>query len=297
MPRAADRLPAPVGPGPGSPPHRFGPDPIVVSEYKRRQRELWTIGDYATVARNLLPAASALVAAAGVEPGQRVLDVAAGTGNVAQVAVDAGARVTACDLTPAMVERGRRRTGAGVVWRVADAEELPFEDGSFDAALSCFGLIFCPRPAVAAAEAFRVTCREGLVAISAWAPDGAVGALTRLMLGHLAGGEGYDPTRWGDEAVARAWLAPHADWVRIARRVSIWRHASVKQAVAEQERSSGALVAARRSLPRERYAALRSDLTRLAAEHNRSRDGRFELHAAYLEIVARRRGKAAEIGS
>jgi hypothetical protein len=160
-------------------------------------------------------------------------------------------------------------------------------------ALSRFGLLFCPRAEVAAAEAFRVTRPGGLVAITAWTPDGAVGALTRLVLDHLAGGAGYDPTGWGDEGVARERLAAHAGEVRIARRVSVWRRASVDDAVAEQERSSGALVAARRTLPPERYGALRSDLAALAAAHNRSGDGRFELHAAYLEIVAPRRGTPA----
>ena len=118
--------------------------------------DVWGLGEYERVAQRIAPAAEALVEAAGVGPGTRVLDVAAGTGNVALAAAGRGARVTATDLSPRMVELGRVRT-SGVEWSVADAQDLPFDDGTFDVVLSCFGSMFAPDRQRTADELLRVT--------------------------------------------------------------------------------------------------------------------------------------------
>ena len=120
-----------------------------------------------------------LVAArAEIEPGMRLLDVACGTGNAAIPAARAGGRVTGLDLTPKLLEEGRAKAeaaGVEVEWVEGDAEELPFEDGSFDRVLSTFGHMFAPRHQLVADEMARV-CREGGAIVTAtWTPEGITG--------------------------------------------------------------------------------------------------------------------------
>ena len=131
---------------------------------KARHRAMWALGDYPALASDLIAELGpALVQAAGIRSGDRVLDVAAGAGNVAIPAALAGARVVASDLTPQLFDAGRRQAaerGAELEWREADAEALPFGDGEFDAVLSCVGVMFAP-PHPAAADELVPVCRPG----------------------------------------------------------------------------------------------------------------------------------------
>src|SRR3954470_5513043 len=130
-----------------------------LAQLKERMKDFWALGDYPEVAKRFMPAAEALVAACDIGVGDHVLDVAAGNGNVAVAAAGTGARVTATDFAPPLLELGRARTeaqGLDVRWEHADAEALPYPDGAFDATTSAFGLMFAPRPEVAVGEAFRV---------------------------------------------------------------------------------------------------------------------------------------------
>src|SRR5690606_8079010 len=116
-----------------------------------------------------------VVARAGLAPGMRVLDVACGTGNAARPAARAGARVTALDLTPRLLEAGRARAmaeGLDIDWREGDAEDLPFEDGSFDRVFSTFGHMFAPRHQRTADEMARVCRKGGAIVTATWLPDG-----------------------------------------------------------------------------------------------------------------------------
>ena len=188
---------------------------------KQGARWLWAQGDYARLATILEPAASSL-AARCVRPGIAVLDVAAGNGNFAIAAARVGARVTATDATPRMVELGAERTGAeglDVDWREGDAEALPFEAATFDVVASVFGAVFAPRPSLVAAEMFRVVRPGGVVAMANYSPEGYLWRLSELIAGFSTrpGVSFPSPFLWGDEDEVRRRLEPHAATVAVSR--------------------------------------------------------------------------------
>jgi ubiquinone/menaquinone biosynthesis C-methylase UbiE len=251
----------------------------------------WAMGDYPAVARHFLGLARHLVDIAGVREGERVADLAAGTGNVAREAARRGAVVEASDITPELVEDGRGRCaveGLEVSWAVADVQKLPYENSCFDRALSALGTMFGPDPAATAAEAFRVLRPGGTFAMASWTPDGYLGRLGDV-LDELAPPPPDAPPRpvlWGDEAVARERLAPHAADIGFARGAVRWEFPSLDEARAFQERSYPNLVSARETMPPDRYADLIDTMMAFAAEHNLAADGRLVNDVEYLIVVA-----------
>jgi SAM-dependent methyltransferase len=184
------------------------------SELKARHRAMWASGDYPSMVETfLLPLGPKLVEAAGIQSGQRVLDVAAGTGNASIPAARTGAQVTASDLTPELLEAGRKTAeaeGVELEWAEADAEHLPFEDESFDVVMSSIGAMFAPHHQDVADELVRVCRPGGTIALMSWTPEGMIGGLFRLMGGFAAppppgasppplwGGEGHLDELFGD---------------------------------------------------------------------------------------------------
>lgn len=154
-------------------------------ELKAKHRAMWASGDYPSMVETfLLPLGPRLVEAAEIGPGMRVLDVAAGTGNASIPAAEAGAQVTASDLTPELFDAGRARAEAAGVeleWVEADAENLPFADESYDVVMSAIGVMFAPRHERAADQLVRVCRAGGRIALLSWTPDGMLGALFKLM--------------------------------------------------------------------------------------------------------------------
>jgi SAM-dependent methyltransferase len=159
--------------------------PTAVPDLKTRHRTMWASGNYPLMVDTfLLPVGQRLVDACPITPGVRVLDVAAGTGNASIPAAQRGAKVTASDLTPALLEAGSRRPeaqGLDIEWVPADAEDLPFDDGSFDVVMSCIGVMFAPFHQVAADELVRVCRPGGTIGLLSWTPEGMLGALFRTM--------------------------------------------------------------------------------------------------------------------
>jgi SAM-dependent methyltransferase len=249
--------------------------------------ELWGLGDYARVAQRLLPAAEAIVAAAAVQPGQHVLDVAAGTGNVSALAAQAGAAVTATDIAPRMLELGQQRTaGLDVTWSLADAQALPFEDATFDAALSVFGTQFAPDQALAARELLRVVKPGGIAAMTAWMSDGPQ-ADAMAHLASVAGG----PTMandWGDPDTARALFeAAGASEVVTERRLIPWGFASLDAWMDLMENGPGPMVAARAQMGDAGWAPIRARFREIMDAATGAGDGPFEAENPYLLICAR----------
>lgn len=187
---------------------------IIDRELEAKHRAVWALGDYASVADDLVrPLGSELVAAAGIRAGQRVLDVAAGTGNAALAAAQAGARVIASDLCPELLEHGRAIGATDVEWCEANAEALPFTDDEFDAVISSIGVMFAPHHQQAADELVRVCRPGGTVAVLSWTPQGFIGQMFAAMKPYLpAPPPGTQPAPlWGDEDYVRGLFGDRLD--------------------------------------------------------------------------------------
>jgi ubiquinone/menaquinone biosynthesis C-methylase UbiE len=266
---------------------------VDFAELKDRTRAAWSLGNYSEVARLIEPAARELVEECGIAEGQEVLDVAAGNGNVAVLAARRGAKVVASDLTPAMVELGRARSeheGLAIEWTEADAEELPFEDGRFDCVTSVLGAMFAPRPARVGAELFRVTMPGGLVGMANWTPSGYMGEMLALNREFETMPAGLEPaTEWGREDVVAERFAELAAEVRCLPRRVPFRFESLDAMSDWFEENAGPSQAARKSLSRADYEALRRRLGEVVDRHNAAADGSVAIDAPYLLVVARKR--------
>jgi ubiquinone/menaquinone biosynthesis C-methylase UbiE len=249
--------------------------------------ELWGRGDYGRVAARLQPAAEALVSAAGIKRGQRVLDVAAGSGNVSALAAAAGATVVATDIAPGMVELGKERTaGLDVTWSLADAQDLPFADGNFDAALSVFGAMFAPDQPTVARELLRVVKPGGVAAMTAWIAEGPqADASAHLLATVNAPGMQHD---WGDPTVAKQLFeAAGARHVITERRTLDWGFESIDAWMDLMENGPGPIVAAREDMGPDAWAAVRTRFREIMQEGTGAGDGPFALDNPYLLILAR----------
>jgi SAM-dependent methyltransferase len=267
-------------------------------QVKTRHRAMWAAGDYAAVARDLVAdLGPRLVAACGVRAGQRVLDVAAGTGNAAIAAAAAGADVVASDLTPELLDVGRRRaTEAGVAleWVEADAEALPFETGEFDVVLSCIGAMFAPHHQRTADELLRVCRPGGTVGMVNWTPAGFVGRLFATM-GPFAPPPppgAQPPPLWGDAEHVRALFGDRVTDLDLRTATVVFDHCADPLEFREYWKSRyGPTIAAYRfnAADPERTAALDAAFLEFLTGANRGGPGeRARYEAEYLLVSGRR---------
>lgn len=185
-------------------------DPATADrELKARHKKMWAMGDYPTLADDIiLELGRTLVDATGIRPGMRVLDVAAGSGNASIPAAATGADVVASDLTPELLEAGRRKAEAAGVqldWEEADAEHLPYDDRSFDVVISCLGVMFAPHHQESADELARVCRPDGTIGLLSWTPEGFIGQMFATMKPYAPPPPpgAQPPPLWGDEAHVR----------------------------------------------------------------------------------------------
>jgi SAM-dependent methyltransferase len=266
----------------------------VIGQVKERHKVLWGLGNYPEVAKVLSPAAVHVVEECSVGKGTRLLDVGAGTGNVALEAARRGADVVATDLTPALLEVGKERTrseGLTVKWQQADAEDLPFEDASFDVVTSTFGAMFAPRASVAAGEMLRVARPGGIVGFTCWESEGYSAYTLRLLKKYLPPPpEGVDgPDSWGEEAVARERFEMHGAQVQIRKGHVHWEFDSPESARRFAEENIPPMVAAKNMLPAERFEELMGEYREAQARFNQATDGRVVYDTPYLLVLARKK--------
>jgi SAM-dependent methyltransferase len=190
-----------------------------------KHRAMWASGDYAKLAADLvLPLGPVLVEATGVGPGDRVLDVAAGTGNAAIPAAGTGASVVASDLCPELLADGRRLAGERGVeleWREANAHSMPFSDNEFDVVMSCIGVMFAPFHQQAADELVRVCKPGGRIGLISWTPEGHIGQLWAAMKPYAPAPPpgAQPPPLWGQEDHIRALFGDRVTDVVTERRM------------------------------------------------------------------------------
>jgi len=268
---------------------------IAVADLKRTHRSTWAAGDYAAVAGEIddVPPHD-LLAQLDVAPGQDVLDVATGTGNIAVRAAEAGARVVGLDLTPELLEIADRRAtalGVDVDWVEGDAEDLPFEDASFDRVASAFGVQFAPRHELVAQELVRVCRPGGRIVLVNWTPEGQVGELFRIMSRYVPAPPEWasPPPLWGDEDHVRALFADAPVRLEFSRGVNPFRFDSAEHYTVFFETHYGPTVKARERLTGEgRWAACREEIVAMAERRNEATDGSLLMPSEYLVAVAHR---------
>ena len=256
-------------------------------------RWMWSLGDYTELALRLEPAAVALAEACGIVPGMDVLDVAAGNGNFAIAAARRGARVTASDLTPRMIELGRQRSAGerlAIEWTEANAEELPFDGGRFDLVASVFGAMFALHPDRVAPELFRVARPDGVVALANYASKGFLGRMGEVLasLAPPSSTETHSPFEWGDPDMVRRRFAGLASSVQMEGRTAAFEFESLEAGWEFWERTNAPQAAMKAMMPPEAYAALVQRELGLMRELNQAEKGRLRLEWDWLLVVARK---------
>ena len=269
---------------------------VADSELKARHRAMWASGDYPHMVDTfLLPIGPRLVDACPITRGTRVLDVAAGTGNASLPAAARGAHVTASDLTPELLEAGRRRAdaeGLELEWAEADAERLPFADGSFDVVMSAIGVMFAPHHQAAADELVRVCRPGGTVGLLCWTPEGMLGALFRTMKPFMPPPPpgAQPPPLWGSEEHVQALMGGRVEFHTLERDVlEITAFERPRDYGEHFKAHYGPTIAARANAARDgREAEFDEALDRFCDEWDRGDGDRARFEKEYLLAVGTR---------
>ena len=267
--------------------------PIDLEALKRRQQATWSAGDYAVVGTTLQIVGETLCEAMDLRAGQRVLDVAAGNGNVALAAARRWCEVTATDYVPALLEQARERAAGErlpMTFREADAEALPFADASFDAVVSTFGVMFVADHDRAAAELIRVCRPGGKIGMANWTPEGFIGQLFKTIGKHVPPAPGArSPALWGTRPRLAEMFEAQSRSITAADRDFVFRYRSVAHWLEVFRTQYGPTLKAFAALQPPAQAALEGDLRELIARFNRSTDGDLVIPSTYLEVVITRR--------
>jgi len=264
---------------------------------KAKHRAMWAMGDYPTLAAELISElGTTLVSACGIAPGDRVLDVAAGSGNAAIPAAQLGARVVACDLTPELLEKGRqeaKQLGTNVDWREADAEAMPFANAEFDHVISCVGVMFAPHHQISANELVRVCRPGGRIGLISWTPEGFIGQMFSTMKAYQAPPPpgANPPPLWGDPDHVRTLFGDHiSDFTATRRTVTVDRFATPNAFRDYFKSHYGPTIATYKSIAGDpdKVAALDRVLVDLARRNDHGTSSTV-LDWEYLLVIARRK--------
>lgn len=260
---------------------------------KARQHGAWSSGDYAVVGATLQIVGEELCEALDLRAGQKVLDVAAGNGNVTLAAARRWCEVTSTDYVPALLARGKQRAeadGLNITFKEADAEALPFADASFDVVVSTFGVMFTPNQDRAAAELARVCKRGGKIGLANWTPEGFIGQVFKTLGKYLPPPAGArSPALWGTEARLKEMFGASSSAIRAERRNFMFRYRSPEHFLDFFRSYYGPMLKAFAALDQANQQKLYQDLMALIGTVNRADDGTMVLPGEYLEVVVTKR--------
>jgi len=258
---------------------------------KGRQRLTWGSGDYHIIAALIVPISERLAETVELTAGQRVLDVATGSGNTALAAARRLSEVHGVDYVTSLLDRGRARAaaeGLSITFEEGDAEALPGADASYDVVLSTVGVMFAPNQQKAAQELLRVTRPGGRIGLANWTPEGWGGEMLRVVGRHVAPSAGIaSPLRWGTEQGVRELLGPGVQSLRMTRQNFVWRFTSAQHFLALFRTYYGPVVKAFDALDESGRQALADGLLESVSRFARTAaDGTLLVPAEYLEVVA-----------
>lgn len=256
---------------------------------KQRQQAVWASGDYAVIGTGLQIVGELLAEAADVRADEQVLDVAAGNGNATLAAARRYAKVISTDYVPALLDRGRERAradGIAVEFQQADAEDLPFEAGRFDAVLSTFGVMFTPDHGRAARELLRVLRNGGRVGLASWTPDGFIGRLFRVIGAYVPPPAGVkSPMLWGTESHMVELFGIQAAQMRCERRHYNFRYRSAAHWLEVFRNYYGPTLKVFAALDEAGRKALAHDIIALLEEMNIAGSDSLVVPSEYLQVV------------
>jgi SAM-dependent methyltransferase len=260
---------------------------------KVRQQAAWSSGDYAVVGTTLQIVGEELCEALDLRAGQKVLDVAAGNGNISLAAARRWCDVTSTDYVPSLLERGRKRAAADgltIQFREADAEALPFADGTFDAVVSTFGVMFTPNQEKAAAELLRVCKSGGRIGLANWTPDGFIGQLFKILGKYLTPPAGSkSPALWGTRGHLTELFGPEILAIKSEPRNFNFRYRSPEHFIDVFKTYYGPMLKAFAALDDIKQKGLKDDLHGLITRLNKATDGTMVVPSEYLEVVITKR--------
>ena len=263
--------------------------PVDLAAVKTKQQAAWSSGDYAIVGATLQIIGEDLCEAMDLRSGHKVLDVAAGNGNVTLAAARRWCDVTSTDYVPALLAKGRERAqaeGWTIDFKEADAEALPFANESFDAVVSTLGVMFTANHDKAAAEMLRVCRRGGKIGMANWTPEGFIGQLFKTIGKHMAPPPGVkSPALWGTQAHLSHLFEAKAASLQIVSKEFTFRYRSAQHWIDVFRTYYGPVHKTFGALPPAGQAALTSDLLALIERFNRATDGTMVVPGEYLEVV------------
>jgi len=267
--------------------------PADLAALKARQQVAWSSGDYAVIGTTLQIVGEELCEALDLRAGQKVLDVAAGNGNISLAAAHRWCDVVSTDYVPSLLERGRARAaaeGLNIEFKEADAEALPFADGTFDAVVSTFGVMFTPNQNKAAAELLRVCKSGGRIGLANWTPEGCIGQIFKTLGKYLPPPAGsQSPALWGTRGHLIGLFGPAALAIKTEARHFNFRYRSPEHFIDVLKTYYGPMLKAFAALDEGKQKALKDDLHALIARLNKANDGTMVVPSEYLEVVITKR--------
>ncbi len=266
---------------------------VDLQALKARHQAAWSSGDYAVVGTTLQIVGEQLCEALDLRAGQTVLDVAAGNGNITLAAARRWCEVMSTDYVPSLLERGRARAAADgltVAFKEADAEALPFADGSFDVVVSTFGVMFTPNQDQAAAELLRVCRSRGKIGLTNWTPEGFIGQVFKTLGKYLPPpASAKSPALWGTRGRLTEMFSEAAASIVAEPRNFVFRYRSPDHFVELFKTYYGPMLKAFAALDAAKQQGLRSDLLALIASMNKADAGTMVVPSEYLEVVVIKR--------